>query len=402
MWENGGGTILEKTMARWMIVCAGLVMLGLLAQAQDKPQSKPVTFVLHFEDAELAQVMARVSEHAGYKVLWGRNVDSSTGVTIDAGAVTIDLACMFLADYTDLNIIVNHKRKLIEVDEAGSRSLLTEVVYIDTRRHHDAFVAGEKAIGRQYRGVNDELRDANTHDATNALDDVLLTAIRFETSYEYVSLGQEGFTARLDATELENVEEVFRLLMAENGGRSRWLEAQSSAWEKIRSGALTIKAEGTPLADVLADVAKKLGVHWLADRDVQHVIEQETVTFEFDRMPALDVLDLLLGRADLKMVLLGSVIYVLQEDAETLSIIPTGYAVYELGALIGERAAASEGKSDTPTLDAFEGILDGLEVAIDALEFDLATFGTRLVIRGDSRRQQAATDYLTALGWKGK
>jgi hypothetical protein len=390
-------------MARLMFVCAGLALLCFCVSAEEKPaKENPVMLTVLFDEATLNDVMAKLAADTGYNVVLSRDIYGETPVSLDIGRVSMDVACVMIEQATDLKITINPARKVIEVQERGARSAFTELMVVDTRRHQQAFIESRDKLGPML-DANGVWHEADVDAATYALQRALYVALAYTTDYDHVALSNEGLTAHAEPRERESIDELFGLLLAEGGGRSRWLETQAATWEKLSSGVLTFEAKDVSLADVLQEVAKKLGVTVVLDRDARDNAEQVNVNQKFDKMPALDVLNLLLEQADLGMLLVENMVYVLPEDRETFRLIEAGYAVYELDALIADRQATSKEKSDTLAWDIYDAILGGLCVAIDRDgDYDIAQFGTRVVVRGDMRCQKAATDYLTAMGWKAK
>ena len=390
-------------MSRLMLVCAGLALFCFCASAEDKPvKDNTVTLTVFFEEATLGEVMAKLAADAGYNVVFAREVDSSAPVSLDIGRVSMDIACRMIEETTYLDITISPSRKMIEVHQRGGRSAFAELMVVDTRQHQQAFLESRTKLGptKDYEGA---WHEANVDDATGALEHAMYVALTYTTDYDYISLTNESLTAHANARERESIAELFSLLLADGGGRSRWLEAQAATWEKLSTGVLTFEAKDVSLDSVLQDLARKLGVTVVLGRDARDNAEQINVNQKFDKMPALDVFKLLLEQADMKMVLLENIVYVLPADAQTHSLVETGYAVYELDALVADRQATSKEKSDTLAWDIYDAILDGMGVAFEGEpEYDIAMFGTRVVVRGDMSKQKAATDYLTAMGWKAK
>jgi hypothetical protein len=377
------------------ILCLWFGVVGLVAQ--DKPaNAQPRKISAFYEEATLAEVMASIASKLDYKTLFHRDVDPGIPVSIDCPANSPELICALIAQNADLKIVVNHAHKVIEIMAQGDTPVFRELVVIDPQKARGVFNTGQAVLGPIQ---TDPASDPVPADCTSDLDSVLVTATGLQTGLEDVRINDTAFTARLDPCERALVEEAFALLVADKGGRSLWLQAQSELWGRLKAAKYTADFEETPFREALSAISKQTKVSFVMDRDVEWRIAEEAVSSHLDEMPLLDVLDILMDRYDLKMMLLENVVLLMAEDASSFGIEECGFAVYELADVIQVRAAASGNNAR----DVLEGIIDGMVVPLDDdVDLDVAGFGTRLVVRGDARRQSEIEAYLTALGWKGE
>src|SRR5690606_1301959 len=196
--------------------------------------------------------------------------------------------------------------------------------------------------------------------------------------------------------------ELARMLDGAAGGQSEWLIRQAEAWSKLKNTKLSLDAVDQDFEDVLGEIAKQLGVHTYVSQEAKSQTDDWPIDFSVSDIAALDALDILMDWCELKFCLVEDLLVVRAVEEEPYDSPATGYATYELGALVASRAAKSKEKSDTLHRDVLSEIIDGMSLVLDPEtgRSSITRFGTRVVVKGDARRQEAVTEFLLALGWK--
>ncbi|MCG3182387.1 MAG: hypothetical protein ICCCNLDF_00449 [Planctomycetes bacterium] len=388
-------------MRQVMVGLLALVLLPAVVVSQDKPAAeKPQRLAMFFEETTLSEVLHKLRTELGYTVFRSPLVEGELLVSIDCIA-SPQLVCELLSEQLELQFILHHDRKMLEVRPRDETSLFAKQVLVELRQLDASLRKGESALGA-YRGPEGELLSEIKVKTGELFCQTLNFAAGIDVYGREARLGDVELLLRLHSGEERCLHELARLLDGAVGGQSEWLIRQAEAWSKLKNTKLSLDAVDQDFEDVLGEIAKQLGVHTYVSQEAKSQTDDWPIDFSVSDIAALDALDILMDWCELKFCLVEDLLVVRAVEEEPYDSPATGYATYELGALVASRAAKSKEKSDTLHRDVLSEIIDGMSLVLDPEtgRSSITRFGTRVVVKGDARRQEAVTEFLLALGWK--